>query len=122
MLAALRTIKAHYRVACITNNVKSGQGAGMATTSERASRVAEVMSEFDLVIESSELGIRKPDPRIYQHTCNLLGIEPGEALFSDGLGINLKPAKALGMRTIKVVREDQALSELSAELGLSLVD
>lgn len=120
MLAALRAIKAHYRVACITNNVKSGQGAGMATTSERASRVAEVMREFDLVVESSELGIRKPDPRIYQHTCKLLGIDPSEALFIDDLGINLKPAKALGMRTIKVLTEDQALKELSSELDLPL--
>ncbi|MEL0091903.1 MAG: HAD-IA family hydrolase, partial [Pseudomonadales bacterium] len=88
--------------------------------SERASRVAEVMREFDLVVESSELGIRKPDPRIYQHTCNLLGIDPSEALFIDDLGINLKPAKALGMRTIKVLTEDQALKELSSELDLPL--
>ena len=120
MLAALRAIKQTYRVACITNNVRSGQGAGMATTSERANRVAEVMSEFDLVVESSELGIRKPDPRIYQHTCDALGIEANEALFIDDLGINLKPARALGMQTIKVLSEQQALDELSMALSIEL--
>ena len=63
----------------------------MATTSDRASAVAEVMQLFDLVVESSELGIRKPDPQIYLHTCEQLGIDPSAALFIDDLGINLKP-------------------------------
>ena len=89
----------------------------MATTSDRASAVAEVMQLFDLVVESSELGIRK-DPQIYLHTCEQLGIDPSAALFIDDLGINLKPAKALGMQTIKVLSEDQALADLSSALNM----
>ena len=120
MVSALKQIKSQFKVACITNNVKTGRGAGMATTSDRASAVAEVMRLFDLVVESSELGIRKPDPQIYLHTCEQLGIDPSAALFIDDLGINLKPAKTLGMQTIKVLSEDQALADLSGALDIEL--
>ena len=75
---------------------------------------------MELVVESSKLGLRKPDPKIYQHTCAELGIEPSDAVYLDDLGINLKPAKALGMQTIKVVSADQALTDLEKILGLDL--
>jgi putative hydrolase of the HAD superfamily len=78
------------------------------------------MALFDLVVESSLEGIRKPDPRIYQLTCERLGVAPGRAVFLDDLGINLKPAKELGMRTIKVLGEDQAIRELAELTGLPL--
>ena len=120
MVAALRQIKQSFAVGCITNNVKSGQGAGMARSSVKAEAVAEVMALFDVVIESSVIGVRKPDPKIYHLTCDALGIDPSEALFIDDLGINLKPAKAMGMRTIKVLSEAQALDDLSAALDLDL--
>jgi len=120
MVEVLRQCKQHYRVACITNNVRSGQGPGMATDSARAGRVADVMALFDLVVESSQEGIRKPDPRIYQLTCDRLEVEPARAVFLDDLGINLKPAKALGMQTIKVLHEDQAIRELAVITGLTL--
>ena len=71
-----------------------------------ASEVARVMAKMELVVESSKLGLRKPDPKIYQHTCNALGIEPSEAVYLDDLGINLKPARAMGMQTIKVIDPD----------------
>jgi len=120
MVEMLRLCKTRYRVACITNNVRSGQGPGMASTTERANRVAQVMELFDLVVESSLEGIRKPDPRIYQLTCERLAVEPGAAVFLDDLGINLKPAKDLGMRTIKVLDEDQAIRDLADLTGLPL--
>lgn len=121
MVAALKTIKQHYAVACITNNVRnSGEGPGMARTAERASRVAEVMELFDVVIESSKVGIRKPHPDIYQMACREINVEPAASIFLDDLGINLKPARALGMTTIKVVDPDVALQELEAHLGLTL--
>ena len=120
MVEVLERCKTRYRVACITNNVRSGQGPGMASTSERASRVADVMALFDLVVESSLEGIRKPNPRIYELTCERLDVEPAHTVFLDDLGINLKPAKALGMRTIKVVDEDQAIEELAELTGLAL--
>ena len=119
MVAALKQIKQHYRVGCITNNVKSGQGAGMARSEKKATAVAAVMALFDTIIESSVVGVRKPDLKIYQMACEAMQIEPHEALFLDDLGINLKPAKALGMTTIKVLSEAQALADLEQILGLS---
>jgi putative hydrolase of the HAD superfamily len=120
MVEVLKRIKQHYAVACITNNVRSGHGPGMASSSKRADRVAEVMALFDLVVESSIEGIRKPNPKIYQITCERLGVAPQSAVFLDDLGINLKPARALGMQTIKVLSEQQAIEDLSALLSLDL--
>ena len=119
MVAALKHCKAHFRVACITNNVKSGSGPGMARDAERASAVSDVMALFDLVVESSIEGIRKPDPRIYQLACERLGVAPEASVFLDDLGINLKPARALGMRTIKVVEESAAIEDLYRVTGLT---
>lgn len=118
MVSVLERCKAHYQVACITNNVRSGQGPGMASSSDKASRVANVMALFDLVVESSQEGIRKPNPQIYRLTCERLGVPPEAAVFLDDLGINLKPARALGMRTIKVLDEDQAILDLASVTGL----
>lgn len=119
MVAVLKQCKEHYRVACITNNVKSGTGPGMASDSHKAELVRGVMALFDLVVESSIEGVRKPNPAIYQLTCERLGADPNNCVFLDDLGINLKPAKALGMRTIKVLNEAQAIAELSDLTGLT---
>jgi putative hydrolase of the HAD superfamily len=78
------------------------------------------MGLFDFVIESSKVGLRKPNPRIYELACEKMGIEPSEAVFLDDLGINLKPAKAMGMTTIKVLSAAQALNELSEILSMEL--
>jgi putative hydrolase of the HAD superfamily len=120
MVEALRRCKASFRVACITNNMKSGEGPGMARSPEKAAAVAEVMTLFEHVVESSKLGFRKPDPRIYQHACDLIGVPPERCVYLDDLGINLKPAKALGMRTIKVSDPDVAIAELEAIVGIAL--
>ena len=120
MVEALRRCKASFRVACITNNMKSGEGPGMARSPEKALAVAEIMALFEHVVESSKLGMRKPDPRIYQHACELLGVKPEDCIYLDDLGINLKPARALGMRTIKVVDPDAAIDELQAMVGIPL--
>jgi putative hydrolase of the HAD superfamily len=120
MVEALRRCKARFRVACITNNMKSGEGPGMARDADRAAAVAEVMALFEHVVESSRLGFRKPDPRIYRHACDLLGVEPEHCVYLDDLGINLKPARALGMRTIKVGDPDTAIAELEAMVGFPL--
>jgi len=76
------------------------------------------MALFECVIESSEEGIRKPNPRIYELACEKLDILPTQAVYLDDLGINLKPARAMGMRTIKVVSEEQAIGELEQILGI----
>jgi putative hydrolase of the HAD superfamily len=117
MVEVLKRCKARYRCACITNNMKAGEGPTMATSHERASEVLEVMALFDFVIESSKHGIRKPNPRIYEIACERLEMSPSEIVFLDDLGINLKPAKEMGMTTIKVVSEAQAIADLGRVLG-----
>ena len=117
MVSALQRLGERYRLACLTNNVRSGSGPGMNRDPARAARVAEVMRLFELVIESSKVGVRKPEPRFYQLACEQLGIEPADAVYLDDLGINLKPARALGMQTIKVTSGEQALSDLANVLG-----
>ena len=120
MVSALCIIKQNHRIGCITNNVNTGQGPGMAKTSDKASQVAEIMAMFDVVIESSKVGIRKPDPKIYQMTCEQMSIAPEETIYLDDLGINLKPARALGLATIKVLNANQALADLEKLLGIQL--
>ena len=75
---------------------------------------------FEVVVESSKAGVRKPEPAFYERACSLLGIQPTEAVFLDDLGINLKPAAAMGMTTIKVTDPDVALADLGRILGMEL--
>lgn len=120
MVAALDRLKADgFKLGCITNNVPSGKGAGMAGTAEKARAVAAVMTRFDHIIESSKVGVRKPDPRIYMMMCDALDVEPAECIYLDDLGINCKPAAALGMAAIKVTGGGQALDALGALLALT---
>ena len=108
MLEAVRRIRSRgLRAAALTNNW-IGDGMG-----------AEILKPlFDVFVESSVVGLRKPDPRIYQHTCDAIGVAPSESIFLDDIGRNLKTARALGMTTIKVDDPDDALRELEALLGL----
>ena len=123
MVAVLqRLIDEDYKIGCITNNVKSGSGAGMARSKEKAAAVEAVMELFSHVIESSKVGIRKPDPEIYKMACTALDVNPKRAVFLDDLGVNLNPARALGMATIKVSGAEQAISELETLLGHPLRD
>ncbi len=120
MVGALDCVRARFKTACLTNNAGVGEGPGMQADPARARAIAEVMTRFDLVIESSKVGVRKPEPRFYEMACENSGVAPREAVFLDDLGINLKPAGAMGMTTIKVVDPGQALRELSDALGLDL--
>ncbi|MBL6692246.1 MAG: HAD-IA family hydrolase [Pseudomonadales bacterium] len=120
MVAALEKIRQNHAIGCITNNVNTGEGPGMARSEKKASAIAEIMSMFEIVIESSKVGIRKPNPAIYELACKEMGITPEHAVYLDDLGINLKPARALGMTTIKVLNADQAFAELEEHLGMTL--
>lgn len=83
---------------------------------------APVLSDlFDVFVESSVEGLRKPDPRIYQLVCERMQIPPSETAFLDDIGSNLKPARALGMTTIRVGEPEPALRELEEVLGFSLL-
>jgi putative hydrolase of the HAD superfamily len=117
MVEALRRIKAACKTGCITNNLPAN---AMGSTSGRSLYVAEVMVLFDHVIESAKIGLRKPDPRIYQMMLERLGVDPGKCVYLDDLGVNLKPAREMGMTTIKVVSAPQALAELEAATGMKL--
>jgi putative hydrolase of the HAD superfamily len=120
MVEVLERCKQDYQVTCLTNNMNMGEGPGMWRSPARAAEVAGVMTMFDLVIESSKEGMRKPDPRIYALACARMGVNPTEVVYLDDLGINLKPAKAQGMTTIKVTSEAQAIADLAAALGIAL--
>lgn len=118
MVEVLKRCRQDWQCTCLTNNMNMGTAAGMWGTTERAAAVAEVMTLFDLVIESSKEGMRKPDPRIYALACERMGVAPAEVVYLDDLGINLKPAKAQGMTTIKVTSEAQAIADLERVLGI----
>ena len=118
MVSALRKCKEHFKVGCITNNMKSGEGPSMARDEAKAAASQSVMTLFDVIVESSVEGVRKPDPRIYEIACGRMDIAPETCVFLDDLGINLKPAKALGMTTIKVIEEDQAIKDLTKATGI----
>jgi putative hydrolase of the HAD superfamily len=115
MVAAIRACRPKYKTACLTNNFLSSEAA----VSEP---VASVYALFDVVLESRVLGVRKPDPRFYELACEAVGVRPEESVFLDDLGVNLKPARALGMHTIKVTDPDEALAALERLTGLSLTD
>lgn len=119
MVEVLKRCKEEYQVTCLTNNANAGSGPGMSATKERADEVVEVMKLFDLVIESSKEGIRKPNPKIYELACERIGVLPSEIVYLDDLGINLKPAKAQGMTTIKVTAEAQAIADLGSVLNIN---
>lgn len=118
MVSALKACKVHFKVGCITNNVVSMHSPGQDEGQRMAGAMGQVMPLFDHIIESSKAGVRKPDPRIYQMMCELLEVAPDNCVYLDDLGINCKPAAALGMRAIKVMDVDQTLAELSAATGL----
>lgn len=123
MVRALDLVRtAGYKTACLTNNVHDPMDTVStdAQPSARQGDVAAIMARFDAVVESSKVGVRKPEPAFYEIACDLLQVKPSQCVFLDDLGVNLKPAAAMGMTTIKVQSADQALSDLEGILGLSL--
>ena len=122
MVAALEACKEHFKVGCITNNMVSHHSPGADETQRPVGAMGQIMPLFDHIIESSKAGVRKPDPKIYLMMCEALDVSPENCVYLDDLGINCKPAAALGMRAIKVVDVDQTLAELSAATGLIFDD
>ena len=118
MVAALKACKEQFKVGCITNNMVSMHSPGADAPQRAAGAMGQIMPLFDHIIESSKAGVRKPDPAIYLMMCEALGVEAAACVYLDDLGINCKPAAALGMRAIKVMDVDQTLAELSAATGL----
>jgi putative hydrolase of the HAD superfamily len=117
MVEALRRIKSKFKTGCITNNLPAN---AIGSAGGRTLYIAEVMALFDHVIESAKIGLRKPDPKIYRMMIDVLAVDPKRCIYLDDLGINLKPAREMGMTTIKVRDARQALIELEAATGLRL--
>jgi putative hydrolase of the HAD superfamily len=117
MVEALRRIGTELKTGCITNNLPAN---AIGSLGGRSLYVAEVMALFDHVIESAKIGLRKPDPRIYQMMVDKLDVDPKACVYLDDLGVNLKPAREIGMTTIKVLNAAQAIAELEAATGLAL--
>jgi len=117
MVEALRRIGTELKTGCITNNLPAN---AIGSLGGRSLYVAEVMALFDHVIESAKIGLRKPDPRIYQMMVEKLDVDPKACAYLDDLGVNLKPAREMGMTTIKVVNAAQAIAELEMATGLAL--
>lgn len=110
-----RVIAAGYRTACLTNNVTPHDES---PTDQRDKDILEILNRFDEVVQSSKVGIRKPEPRFYEIACEMLSVTPTQCVFLDDLGINLKPAAAMGMTTIKVTGPTQAITDLTRVLNL----
>ena len=117
MVEALRSCSERLVTACLTNNWVSFDAFPV---DGRAEGRDAVMSLFDHIIESSKVGVRKPDPAFYELACKTAGVAPDEVVFLDDLGVNLKPARAMGMTTIKVADPDQAIVDLEEVVGFSL--
>jgi putative hydrolase of the HAD superfamily len=117
MVEALKRVKSRFKTGCITNNLPAN---AIGSIGGRSLYIAEVMTLFDHVIESAKIGLRKPDPRIYRMMVEALGVDPQACVYLDDLGVNLKPAREMGMTTIKVLNAPQALTELEAATGLVL--
>ena len=118
MVDVLRICKESFMNVCLTNNARTGKGLAMSGSEDYAREVSGVIELFDEVIESSKEGIRKPDRAIYSLACDRMQVDPREVVYLDDLGINLKPARDMGMSTIKVISESQAISDLSAVLDI----
>ena len=122
MVKALREIKDKLIQGCLTNNIQSTEDQELETDNAAISGThQEIMGLFDFVFESSKENVRKPDPKFYQLACKRGKVNPNEVIFLDDLGINLKPAKALGMKTIKVVRAEDALQDLQDLLDFPII-
>jgi putative hydrolase of the HAD superfamily len=117
MVEALRRVKAKFKTGCITNNLPANS---IGSLGGRSLYVAEVMALFNYVIESAKIGLRKPDPRIYRMMTEALDVDPKRCVYLDDLGVNLKPAREMGMTTIKVLSASQAIADLEAATGLKL--
>ena len=122
MVKALREIKDKLIQGCLTNNIQSTEDQELEKDNAAISgNHQEIMGLFDFVFESSKENVRKPDPKFYQLACKRGKVNPNEVIFLDDLGINLKPARVLGMKTIKVVRSEDALQDLQDLLDFPII-
>ena len=117
MVTIIKTLKKmDFIQACLTNNFipDNDNQPDMMDLNKKT----EVFNLFDFIFESKEIGLRKPDQAFYDYVLEKVDIPPEKIIFLDDLGINLKPAKAMGMTTIKVLSESQAKEDLERILKI----
>ncbi|KAG0150648.1 hypothetical protein CROQUDRAFT_72927 [Cronartium quercuum f. sp. fusiforme G11] len=104
IIQVIRRLKAsgRYKVAALTNNFNLAPGVKEGDDEALGIAPKEIKNLFDDFIESSQVGMRKPDPLFYRYALDRLGVEPHAAVFLDDIGMNLKAARALGIKTIRV--------------------
>ncbi len=120
MLRAVDRCREHFITACLTNNFGHHAQNKASPDASKTRDWENALELFNIIIESSQVGVRKPEPEFFELACQQLSIEPRQAVFLDDLGANLKPARAMGMHTIKVTDPDLALDELASLLGIDL--
>jgi len=99
------------RAALLTNNVREWEPLWRA-------KLPEIDELFELVVDSAFVGLRKPDPAIYELTLERLGgISPEQCVFVDDLDVNCEAARALGMATVRFVNSEQAIPEIESALA-----
>ena len=111
MVEIIKTLKKKgFTQACLTNNFipDNDNQPDMIDLNKKT----EIFNLFDFVFESKEIGLRKPDQAFYDYVLEKVDTSPEKIIFLDDLGINLKPAKAMGITTIKVISESQAKADL----------
>jgi putative hydrolase of the HAD superfamily len=114
MVTAVERCHQQMKTALLTNNFLPPSSA------DGPNLYDQVLHAFDVVVESSKVGYRKPDPRFYDMALDQLAVEPHETVFLDDLGVNLKPARAMGMHTIKVTDPAEAIADLERFVGFRL--
>jgi putative hydrolase of the HAD superfamily len=100
------------RTALLTNNVREWEPHWRA-------KVPELDELFEVIVDSAFVGLRKPDPAIYELTLERLGdgVHAGDCVFVDDLEVNCEAARALGMRAVRFVDAEQAIPEIESALA-----
>jgi epoxide hydrolase-like predicted phosphatase len=109
MIALMASLRAEgYRMALLTNNVREWE--------QRWRAMAPIDELFDVVVDSAFVGMRKPEPEIYELCCARLGVAASECLFIDDREDNCEGAAAMGMRVVRYRDVEQAVGEIRAVL------
>jgi epoxide hydrolase-like predicted phosphatase len=104
IVEACRRVRACMPTALLTNNIREWHSGWRQRVP-----AGEL---FDVIVDSSEVGMRKPEPPIYRLVEERLGIPGSGLLFVDDLGVNLKTAKSLGWQTVKYDDTERVLGIL----------
>ncbi len=115
VVAVVRALRGRYRVALLTNTF-----IGHADLAQEKYGF-NPRAEFDVYVNSAEVGLAKPDPAIYQLVLDRLGVAPGEAILLDDMVRNTDAARALGIHTIVFTDARTGLRELADALGHSVL-